>query len=55
MVCGECPTCMNGSIHDNHLCSTCRNNKQSTIDKNPEICMSCVYPNCFYDSIKTIT
>ena len=55
MPCGQCPTCINtNSLHETHLCFTCLNNKESMTDKNPEICMLCVYPNCNYDSIKNI-
>ena len=56
MPCGKCSICVNtDSIHETHLCISCKNNKKSTIDKNPEICLLCIYPNCFYDSIKNFT
>ena len=55
MPCGKNPSCIvSDSIHETHLCFSCSNNKESMIDKTPEICMLCVYPNCYYDSIKNI-
>lgn len=50
MPCGKCALIINtDSIHENHLCSSCKNNKKCMSDKLPDICLLCVYPNCYYE------
>lgn len=50
MVCGlNASCCVIENKHDNHLCLTCKNNREVMTEKLSVICVLCMYPTCNYE------